>query len=339
MTPSARLGGFKVLKNAVRISPVFTKENAYYPAKLCQAFAKGKINLPYISCLSDGLSWGMNIMVDAADSIGAFQFVQKISANHFTYSSNSVVLSIFPHKKNPEITGTLFETFEREDIKPDALANSPSAISIILKEEYLNKASKALFKPFSFSSYSTPTDWKLAQEGKEELYKEVVASYQEQRPKVYGLEYCNMHEFIRIKMNNHNFGRFGGPFKEFSRLGLDLAFLVTGPCLEENNDLLAFCLPASEDHSCIGIINKVTSGLDMDRIFPVTVFSMNGPHFGDRYGIASELLTAFEKDNIDLLGLSCTIASIAGAVPSHQLEQAIQAIKKGFEVPSVTKKG
>jgi aspartokinase len=65
---------------------------------------------------------------------------------------------------------------------------------------------------------------------------------------------------------------------------------------------------------------------------------MNGPHFGDRYGIVSDLLTTFKKNNIDLFGLSCTIASITGVVPSPQLESAIQAIKECFEVPSITKR-
>jgi hypothetical protein len=48
---------------------------------------------------------------------------------------------------------------------------------------------------------------------------------------------------------------------------------------------------------------------------------MNGPHFGDRYGIVRDLLTALETAGIDLLGLSCTIASITGIVHSSQLSQ------------------
>jgi hypothetical protein len=65
---------------------------------------------------------------------------------------------------------------------------------------------------------------------------------------------------------------------------------------------------------------------------------MNGPHFGDRYGIAKELLFAFKQENIDFLGLSCTIASITGIVSSRHLESATYAIQSCFEVPSITKK-
>jgi aspartokinase len=76
----------------------------------------------------------------------------------------------------------------------------------------------------------------------------------------------------------------------------------------------------------------------MDSNPSTAVFSMNGPHFGDRYGIASELLSAFEENRIDLLSLSCTIASISGVVPSSQLEATISTIEKCFEVPAVIRK-
>ena len=64
---------------------------------------------------------------------------------------------------------------------------------------------------------------------------------------------------------------------------------------------------------------------------------MNGPHFGDRYGIVRDLLTALETDGVNLMGLSCTIASITGVVLSSHLEKAIKAIQGCFDVPSIFK--
>ncbi len=106
----------------------------------------------------------------------------------FTVAPRSAVLSIFPHRRNPEISARLFEAFEHQSLEPDALANSPSTLSVVLNQDMIDSASHALFEPFTFSAYQTPEDWKLAQLGKEKLYKEVVASYQEKKPKVYGLE-------------------------------------------------------------------------------------------------------------------------------------------------------
>ena len=204
---------------------------------------------------------------------------------------------------------------------------------MVLKSEFLDRASDALFDPFSFSAYRTPADWKLAQKGKEQLYKEVVASYQEQRPKVYGLDYYERQELFHVQWDHRKIGRFSEIFKNFSRHGLDLTFLATGPSLEKGAHILSFCLPEYSDRHHPMILDA-----NIGDTASVSVFSMNGPHFGDRYGITSELLTAFENNNLDVMCLSCTVASITGVVPSHQTDAAMQTIKECFEVPAITKK-
>jgi aspartokinase len=337
MPPPTKLGGFKILKDVDRISTFFPDETEHSPAKFFQVIAEEKINLPYVTCIHDNQSWGLTLMVDTTNGAKISHVIEKTFGKIFNYSPNSAILSIFPHKKNPEITGSLFEAFGQEGLTPDSMANSPSAISVVLKEEKLNRASSVLFEPFSFSAYRTPTDWKLAQKGKEQLYKEVVATYQEQRPKVYGLEYHEKQEFLKITLNFNEIGQLYVIFRKFSEIGLHLTFIVTSP-LQEERGTLAFCLPKSENQPNVEILNPLTPEVITDSISPVSVFSMNGPHFGDRYGITSELLTTFENSRIDLLGLCCTIASITGVVPSHQLESTIQAIQSCFEVPSVIKK-
>ena len=297
-----------------------------------------KINLPYVTCVFDDHNWGLNIAVEARDEDKVLHLVKKIFEEKSVHYPDSTILSIFPHKKNPEITGSLFEAFGREGVNTNALASSPSAISIVLNENVLNKASSALFGPFSFSAYRTPADWKLAQQGKEQLYKEVVASFQEQRPKVYGLEYQDNQEFLLVKLNTRSIADFGTSFKEFARLGLNLTFLSTSPSEEKRKEKVAFCLPVTENCSYIQMINGIIPQADIQSRAPVSTFAMNGPHFGDRYGIISELLISLENRGVDLLGLSCTIASITGVVPSSHTASAIEAIKGCFDIPSVVER-
>ena len=337
MAPSTRLGGFKILKDVVRISPVFTDEDLHFPAGLCQVIAEEKINLPFVTCLNKGRSWGFHLAVDASESLKASSVIKQNFGRISLQSTNSAILSIFPHKRDPEIVGLLFETFDRGVLDPDALANSPSAISIILKEEYLQKASRALFAPFSFSAYRTPADWTLAQKGKEKLYKEVVASYQEQRPKVYGLEVHENQTFVRVSLNGGDLHQLGALFKKFAQSHVNLTFIATCPGTEEEIDVLAFCIPGSEKKTCTQLMNMIAPAMKVAYTSPVSVFSMTGPHFGDRYGIAKDLLMAFERENTDFLGLSCTIASVTGVVPARHMESATRAIQTCFEVPSIKK--
>jgi len=338
MTAPERLGGFKILKELTRISMVLPETSGLSPLPVCRAVSENKINLPYFTSVFDGQAWGLNLIVEARDEAGICRVLEERFGHPFVSTPKSAVLSIFPHKKNPEITGKLCEVFDREGLEPDAMATSPSTISVVIREGILAKASEALFEPFSFSAYRTPTDWKLAQKGKEQLYKEVVASYQEQRPKVYGLEYYECQDFIEIRANRKILGSVGASFRGFARSGLSLVFFTTSPTGADGKDVLAFCLPMSQSRAYGRVVQAIAPAVEITGVSSVTVFSMNGPHFGDRHGIASELLSALQDHGVRHLALSCTIASISGVVPSRQMKSALEAIEERFDVPSMTRR-
>lgn len=336
MSPPEKLGGCKVLKHVTLISLAYRENTMGFPSGVFRSVAEERINLPYLTCVFDHRTWGCSIAVEAGHADRVQTLTGRIFEKRAVIRPDSAILSIFPHRKNPEITGALFEAFGREGLRISALASSPSAISMVLDGKFLNRASNALFGPFSFSAYRTPEEWKLAQEGKEELYREVVASFQEQKPRVYGLEYQDKQELLRVKLDSRKIGEFGACFREFARLGLNLTFLATGPGREKER--VAFCLPLTEESPYKKVLERVSPGAGTDSFGPVATFAMNGPHFGDRYGIASELLDALDKGGVTLLGLSCTIASITGVVPSSLLKPAIEAIEECFDIPSVVER-
>ncbi len=335
MVDRERLGGFKVLKNVARMSLVSPPGDRDFPARVFRVIANEKINLPYAACIFHDPAWGLTIAVEDVD-ISRASAALKTHIDHEAYFQPAgAILSLFPHKKKPEITRALFEAFGREGILTEAFANSPSAISIVLDEESVDRASSALFGPFSFSAYRTPADWKLAQKGKEQLYKEVVASYQEQRPKVYGLEHQDQQTLFRVQLNRMHLERFSNILQGLAAPGAPITFLATSPCRKEGKENIFFCLPDIHGHSRVDMLNASDPFTDFRRLSPVATFSMNGPHFGDRYGIVSELLTALECGRVELLGLSCTIASITGVIPAVHLAPAIEAIQDRFDIPSV----
>ncbi len=338
MTSSLRLGGFKVLKDVTLISLVSPEEMGDLPLRLCRAIADEKMNLPYVSVIHNGRSWGMHIMLDAANRTPATQLVDKELGSMASSVSESAILSIFPHRSNPTVVGSLLEVLDREGIDTQSYSNSPSAVSAVVKRELIRKAGNALFNAFNFGAYRTPEDWKLAQKGKEQLYREVVASYQEKKPKVYGLEIREGLEFIRIRLAGGGIGQIGTALRELSQQGGNLTFICKHPCRLEGAEDLFIGLPPSSDRPNAEVMSRMAPQSVIDTFYPVATFSMNGPHFGDRYGIAGELLRVIKKGGIDLLALNCSIASIIGVVPLDQIQPAIRAIQECFEVPSVTQK-
>jgi hypothetical protein len=165
-----------------------------------------------------------------------------------------------------------------------------------------------------------------------------VASYQEKKPKVYGLEIREGLEFIHIRLDDGSIGQIGIALRELSQLGVNLTFISKIPCRNQGKEDLFICLPPSSDRPNAEMMSRMAPQVVIDTIFPVATFAMNGPHFGDRYGIVDALLTTIKENDIDLLALNCNIASIIGVVPLDQIQLTIRAIQRCFEVPSITQK-
>jgi aspartokinase len=337
MSDPEKLGGFKILKEAVLLSPAPFGPDRRLPVNLFRILAEHEINLPYVTCvLENSGKWQVNMAVDFKDARTTCRLLSKSLRIGPDQQSNVAILSIFPHRKKPAVASALFEAFAREGIHPEAMAHSPSAISAVLEEHLLIQASSSLFGPFSFGAYRTPADWKLAQKGKEKLYKEVVATYQEKHPKIYGLEYQDHQELLHISLEASNMSTLGAAFQGVSHHGLDLTFLVAGRS-RGKIDAMDLCLPLTKRGSNKENIARALDPIQIEVHDSVGTFSMNGPHFGDRYGIVQDLLIALETAGVNLMGLSCTIASITGVVPSSHLALTIRAIQDCFHVPSVQK--
>ena len=272
-------------------------------------------------------------MVDVQDVPKVREVLGRDFGRPDSAMGEAAVFSLFPHKSDPMVMGLLLEAFGRKGIHPLALANSHSAISVVVDRESSEPGVSALFDRFEFSAYRTPADWKLAQKGKEALYREVVASYQERRPKVYALELYEAQELWEVRLSANQMTRMGHAFKTIGESGRFLTFLLSWPVQPDVCGLM-FCLravEASPDHAPVSLPDKDIWG----RRSPVTVFSMNGPHFGDRYGIVRDLLEALNRARVELLGLSCSIASISGVLMNTQVDAAVDAVKTCFEVPSI----
>jgi len=310
-----------------------------FPAALCDLLAAEKVNLPFFTCGTAASDCWMAVAVDGRNAARACRLVEEHFGKGSSSPGQSSILSIFPHRNNPEVMAAFLTIFDKSGIQPGPFAQSSSAISVVLPEKCILETTAALFEPFTFGAYRTPADWKLAQEGKEQLYREVVASYQEKRPKVYALEWQDDQEFLQIRLDPGKLTPVSRLFKSLSNLQVFFTFLVTSPTIGDQPPTLLFSLPESLKQRYASVVDDLPAGALMNRISPVAIFSMNGPHFGDRYGIASELLRCTGKVPAALLAASCSIASVSGVVPAAHIHDTIRAIQESFEVPSVIKKG
>jgi len=335
---SKRLGGFKVLKKMGEISLIYPKGNDRRLLELLHSFSENRINLPFLTCDNQVKTVGLHMTVETGNARETAAILKNFTGRQSFENEKGAILSLFPHRNDPNIAAALLQAFGRKNIPFHALAHSQSAISAVLQESVLQKAAAALFEPFQFGAYRTPADWKLAQEGKEELHKEVVASYQEMKPRVYCLEWQDDLTLLQVIFQRSYYGAMGLVFEDLARPGFHLNFLITSPPRTENEARLLFCIRRDLQEALAASSRKWLPDVTVINYPSVAYFSMNGPHFGDRYGLAYELFKGLQDAGVDLLAASCPIASMSGVVPAEQINEAIVGIQGRFEVPTVIKK-
>jgi aspartokinase len=335
---SKRLGGFKVLKEMGEISLIYPKGNNRLLVELLQNLAERKINIPFLIFDNQEKTAGLHMAVEAGKTRETALIVNTFPGQQNPGNEKAAILSLFPHRNDPHIAAALLQAFGEKNIPFHALAHSQSAISAVLTESVLNKAAGALFEPFRFGAYRTPADWKLAQKGKEELHKEIVASYQEMKPRVYCLESQDNLTLFQVIFQRSYSGAMGLVFEDLAETGFYLSFLITSPPRIENEARLLFCIRQDLQTDLAASARRWLPDATLINSPSVALFSMNGPHFGDRYGLAYELFGALHQADVAVLALSCSIASMSGVVPSEQIHEAIHSIQGHFEVPAVMRK-
>lgn len=336
MSARNRLNGSKVLKGVAAFTLLCPSPGEEMSLGLSRTFAEAGINLPYVTMTRDQGACALSLVVETADASRTEHLLTESGFGDLVLRNNAcVVLSLFPHQSNPGVPAALFRAFERKNLPLEGVANSPSAISLVIQEPFLEPATRILFEVFTFKTYRTPAEWKTAQEGKEVLYKEVVASYQEKRPKVYGVTCLENQRLISHVLEDDSFAPVAEILDQAADLGQRLSLIAFGPSQGRGREHVLYALPSpvpmppgQPEDANVPVPSAATET-------PAAVFTMNGPHFGDRYGITSELLTALDENGVRLLVLSCTVASITGAIPASEMDAALEAIQHCFEVPSV----
>jgi aspartokinase len=324
MVDYLRLGGFAVRDGVTWASMVYEPCEVRFPSRLTRLLALEKINLSFFSCGAVGNKCAVDVALEREKWEKAAALITD-NFNVFTIHTEkrSVVASVFPHGRNPLIAAKVFRSIHEAGIDRYAAAQSNSALSVLIGEEKLQAFAEALFVYFRFRAYPTVADWE-SRRAPVTVPREIVASYQEKRPKVYSLDWHEGFHFFRVANGRETNGSAAEALEHLAAIGEYTGYLgVCGP------PPAAITLAAASPATGLGPV--------LESRYPVGVFTMNGPHFGDRYGIAAELMNALERQGIEVLAVACNMASITGVILNDDVHQAIDAITSCFDVPLVTR--
>lgn len=164
---------------------------------------------------------------------------------------------------------------------------------------------------------------------------ETVAVYSESKIRTYGFdlqEGINLMEMDLADADIHQWGKaLSCESGEGCRFEWMMAWAGQGP----STKLWLLCDDANA-WRCAGQLKGATAD-SMDEMLEspvrVDVIRFQGPHFGDRSGIADYALTALGRHGIDFKGMICSISGISLVLPQGRGQKAQAVLKSVFKIP------
>lgn len=164
---------------------------------------------------------------------------------------------------------------------------------------------------------------------------ETIAIYWEPRPKTYGFKEVAHLALLNIAIQPEKMVPWGLGLLKLAEL--DIGFhLVLAKYSNRNELRLYLLLEGSWAHRVVSFIDEhIQPGFEkiFDLTFPVELISFQGPHFGDRYGIADAALKALDGQKIPILIAVCSGATVYIVLPENKLPEARTVLSEAFKVP------
>lgn len=104
-----------------------------------------------------------------------------------------------------------------------------------------------------------------------------------------------------------------------------------------NRSHIILCVGEEELGLALSVIDRVREEIGSERVIwekNAAMVSLFGPHFRDYPGIAGMAFSALASAGINIWSISTSISTISCIIDGDCLSEAVEALKKAFDVPS-----
>jgi hypothetical protein len=168
---------------------------------------------------------------------------------------------------------------------------------------------------------------------------ETIAIYREDIIKTYGLAERTGLCLATIDLPIIRMDQWGsGLMDGIARSGLSLVLFMAQPEGTETLRLYILMEGPQQDLARPSVLRETFPG--PWRFYPAAeLIAFQGPHYGDRYGIAGAALKALNAQDVPILGLICSGASVYLITPEGKAGEARRALGEAFMIPERTGEG
>ncbi len=164
---------------------------------------------------------------------------------------------------------------------------------------------------------------------------ETFAVYWEPRPKTYGFKEVIDLSLLSIEIRPGKMSQWGLMLMELADLDIGFHLILAKYSTHQKLRLYILLEKPWADHVLSYIDKKIDpdSEKDFHLTYPVELISFQGPHFGDRYGIADTAFKALDGQGVPVLITVCSGATVYIVLPEKKLQEARPFLLEAFVVP------
>ena len=308
---------------------------------LLSSLAGERLNLALLAWQQDPDDGkGVCFCVDETLGQPALRLARETAAAHNmpepSLLTPATAITVYPLGKNLRLPALMQSAFNRSGIGPLAMATSLSAVVALLPHEELGPALETMQTSFALPAGASPPNAgiKVVQAdsagpgGKlaEPVSGETVAVYAERPISCYGLKADEGLALWQAQPPAQAWAeassRLAGREPPL-RLGFMAAFWLKNACR------LCICLPQDQARNLISTLD-----MEPDPIQDVCMINLQGPHFGDRPGIAAAALDGMERMGVSPLVISGVVHSLFIAVDPSGAREALAGLAAKFSAPA-----
>ena len=164
---------------------------------------------------------------------------------------------------------------------------------------------------------------------------ETIAVYWEPKPKTYGFRDVADLSLLSIAVKPEKMVQWGRCFLELADLDIDFHLILAKYSNHKELRLYILLEKLWADKVLSYISKRIDPEFEKDfnLTSPVELISFQGPHFGDRYGIADTAFKTLDDQGIPILIAACSGAAVYIVLPEKKLHQARALLAEAFRIP------
>jgi len=309
----------------------------------CRLLAGSRINMLFLSTESDAGGTCTTCCVDAAHAalLKNVLATEPVLQERAEFTAGVGLLTLFPHRSRLTLFGRSLRALTQAGLRVFAVASSVGTLTYVLEHAQLDKAAAVMQACFEFVGNHAPfkADLRLRREpcggpeaGRER--KETRAVYGEPQIKTYGFQVVKNLALYSYRLPADLPAEWTRAIKRIEDEATRFHLLQAQLRESFELDLQLLCEPEQGAPLARRIAAEIPAAGDRLLVTaPVELIFFQGPHFGDRFGIADFTYKALEEKTDVLLAAVFACASIYLMLPEGAADEARTRLAAAFRIP------